>query len=138
MTNSIKNISWKTLIGFASIVALSGCSKNLDCASKEAQDLVEQIATANPPSYLLLYPALGGVDVHTEYSKIRYAIDAVRTTDKNSATGAVSCAASLHVREPHVQGANLFNPDHTATLDITYTLEVTSDNKLYATVFGLR
>lgn len=57
-----------------------------------------------------------------------YALNTIRMIGKNSDTGAVSCAANLSVQ---VAG-------DTQQMNITFTVEETTDEKLYATVQGLQ
>jgi hypothetical protein len=60
-------------------------------------------------------------------NEIRYALEDVRTTDKNLA-GALSCGATLK--------GNAGN--YGWTTPITYKVEQTSDGKLFVTVYGLK
>jgi len=133
-------------------IILAGCGNDLDCANSGAKELVEQIAkdhsamvdsvrmatfnstcgvlqrslqnsqNANPPEMVACREKTLNVAVN-------YNLDAIRTTDKNEATGAVACAANLHaVAEKY---------ESSAEEPITYKLEKTSDGQLYATVFGV-
>jgi hypothetical protein len=61
--------------------------------------------------------------------EMKYTLDAIRTTDKNPAGGAVTCAATLKGE------AGRFG---SWTLPITYKVEETSDRRLYVAVYGLK
>ena len=59
--------------------------------------------------------------------QIKYALDAIRMTDKNLA-GAITCAANIKAEAERYRSKEA---------PITYKIEKTSDGRLYATVYGL-
>ena len=60
--------------------------------------------------------------------KLVYRLDVIRMKARNADTKAVSCTAEL----------NADVVDGNAHKEINYTIEKTTDEKLYATVYGLR
>ena len=122
-----------TFIGLMAVVALSGCGKNsMDCASNDARSLVAQIAEENRPLQLFIRAATFNDDSPNDDTKSIYTLNSIRMTAKDSTTGALTCAADLNLKLSNVGKPN------GADEDITYKLEKTSDNQLYATVYGLK
>lgn len=60
---------------------------------------------------------------------VKYSLDAVRLAARDSATGKVTCAATLRTTLPSDWGSS--------HRDIQFTVEETTKNEIYVTVFGL-
>lgn len=99
-------------------VALTGCGSSVPgCSDSATTDLVVEIADRE------LVKQIG-----VELAKtITWEVTAIRTTDENEKTGALSCAADLQFT----------GPAKTETAPITYTVEATDDGDFYVNVFGL-
>lgn len=98
---------------------LSGCSQSVPaCSDAEATDLVLEISNNK------LVETYGA-----EYaSKIKFGIDAIRTTDTHDKTGANTCAANISMTGENGQ----------TSFPITYTVEMTDNGEeFYVNVFGL-
>jgi hypothetical protein len=65
---------------------------------------------------------------NTGFNDAVYGVSAIRTTSKDASTKAVMCAADLTV------SLGKWN----TTAPITYKVEITSEDKLYATVWGIQ
>ena len=63
------------------------------------------------------------------YRSASYSLSVIRMTDRNASTGAVTCAADLHVVMPDGWGR--------ATRPITFKVEKTTVGELYGTIFDL-
>lgn len=57
-----------------------------------------------------------------------YTLDAIRMTANDTTTGAIECAADLHIDVPNWEGIKA---------PMTYKVEKTSEGKIYVTVFKL-
>lgn len=91
---------------------LSACSNNVPaCSDPQATDLVLEITDRE-----LQLHGLGA-------NETSISVDAIRTTGENDKTGAFDCAAELSING--------------AAYPITYTVEMTDDNRPYVTVYGL-
>jgi len=99
--------------------SLTGCSQSVPtCSDSEATDLVLQISNAEI------------VKVHGQEAAktLELEVQAIRTTDTNSKTGAFSCAANLSMKGP--KGSD--------NVPITYTVEMTDNGEeIYVNVYGL-
>lgn len=109
---------------------LSGCSNNVPkCGDDEVLDIVKQVSDETMTNQLAALKMFGiGEGIDTSFT---YSVEAIRTTNTNSQTGAHECAAQLSML---ANGTN--NP---TTIPITYTIEMTDQgDEFYVTVFGLQ
>jgi hypothetical protein len=138
---------------------MSGCGNDLDCASGPTKDTVislaqkqlqEQASALGKSLPLLLAFVTGGARFEAELDKCKgdqrcndqvgnrameagttasYRVDAIRTTAKDTATGALACAADLRIDIP--KWGSMTEP-------MTYRVEKTSDGKSYVTIDYLK
>ena len=151
----------KTLLLCAvSLVALCGFGGTRDCASDDVRKTVVKIVKQHPPSQLLTtagetWSLIQKKAIEQECGKpyteacyrpaletlaqtqrlmnqdASYDIDNIRLTDRNEATGDVSCAADLHVVLPKNWGS--------AAEPIAYSVEkVSGEDEFNVTIRALR
>lgn len=107
----------KICAAVSTLMALSGCVQNAPtCSQQETIDLVLQIAREHRSVAML-----------QKIHNATLSLDAIRTVDTNSQTGAHSCEAEFLITSVR------FNQK----FDITYKSEVTDDKRHYVTVFDL-
>jgi hypothetical protein len=119
-------------------------ANNPDCGSSATQELVVQVVNEHPEltfgSHGVGSMAAANSTILTRLGYSRYweilerakkettfTLDTIRTNSRNPDTKAVSCTANLNARFE----------DGTAHQELKYTVEKTSDGKLYATLHGL-
>lgn len=98
----------------APLFFISACSNNVpSCSDPEVNDLALEITRD---------------EINRQYgqgaaNETSLSLDAIRTTNQNEKTGAYECAAELSINEEQ--------------FPITYTVELTDDQRVYVTIFGL-
>jgi hypothetical protein len=107
------------ILGFVAItLSLAAChSHDPDCASEATKRLVLQIAKDNNLARPWAVP------------DIKYALAMIRTTKKDRDTKRVSCATKLKFTSEKL--------GYDSSREITYTVEYTSDDELYATILDM-
>lgn len=99
---------------FSPLIFISACSNNVpSCSDPEVNDLALQITRD---------------EINRQYgqqtaNETPLSLNAIRTTNQNETTGAFECAAELSINQQK--------------FPITYTVEITDDQRVYVTVFGL-
>lgn len=137
------------LVAATGVMLVTACSSAPDCASTSALKLVDQLIEERnwpPPDWQAMMSTpfaqakiAAAKPRHDDYSFWRklgremYAasarsFDTVRTTEKDSSTGAVQCVARLHM--------SLANNEGIFTSEVTYRIEKTADGKEYVTFLG--
>lgn len=110
--------SLRLVFACAAALTLTACGSSVPaCSDSATTGLVIEIADRE------LSKQIG----ETLAKTVSWQVTAIRTTDENEKTGALSCAAEMHVT-----GAG-----GTTTAPITYTVEATDDGDFYVNVFGL-
>lgn len=106
-----------TLVIFLMSLIFTGCTGGTPkCGDSETKDLVIQIAKDE-----LKKQGLGSL-----IPKLKFEVDAIRTTKHNKDVDSYQCAADF-----------IMIGDQTKTLPVTYTVESTDDgNEFYVNVYG--
>ncbi|OZT75399.1 hypothetical protein CE457_03130 [Vreelandella boliviensis LC1] len=102
-------------LALSTLGLISACSNNVPgCSDSQVTDLVLEITNDE------LTKVWGQEDANATH----LSLNAIRTTDENEKTGALNCAAELSFNQA-------------TKFPVTYTVEVTDDEQIYVTVFGL-
>lgn len=100
---------------------------------EEQMPLIRRVEAADDALHKAKLDAISDIalrqmqSVATVEKKAQYSVSDIRMTDRNSTTKAVACAASLSVDLPDWGRA---------AMNVKYTVELTTEGKLYATLYG--